>query len=110
MKPEEDKTLASIGKLLNETLRKDEQGLLEEWMALQAKTSGRRMTASEEKQLETRMPASFWQILRAGHPEGGDDISKPEWSGVRDFLSPALQPRAPGPVRRPSKRPCSSSR
>ncbi|HUE24909.1 MAG TPA: STAS domain-containing protein [Bryobacteraceae bacterium] len=85
--------MPKIGKLLYETLRKDEQGLLKEWIALQAKASGRRMSAAEERQLEAQS-TEFLATLRQATQEDGDDISKPEWSAVRDFLTQLSTSRA----------------
>lgn len=85
--------MATIGKLLNESLRKDEQGLLDQWTALQAKASSRRMSAAEEKQLQTQS-REFLAALREAAQQDADDISKPEWNGVRDFLSQLSSSRA----------------
>jgi rsbT co-antagonist protein RsbR len=78
---------------LHDTLRKDQESLLKEWIALQAKTSGRRMSAIEEKQLETHC-GEFLAILQQATQDGGDDISKSEWTGARDFLAQLSAARA----------------
>jgi rsbT co-antagonist protein RsbR len=85
--------LPSIGNRLHDTLRKDQESLLKEWIALQAKTSGRRMSAIEEKQLETHC-GEFLAILQQATQDGGDDISKSEWTGARDFLAQLSAARA----------------
>ena len=78
---------------MHDTLRKDQESLLKEWIALQAKTSGRRMSAIEEKQLETHC-GEFLAILQQATQDGGDDISKSEWTGARDFLAQLSAARA----------------
>jgi rsbT co-antagonist protein RsbR len=83
--------LADIGKVLNDTLQKDEQGLLNEWIALQAKASGRRFT--EEKQLQTQC-REFLRSFREAAQSHSDDISTPAWAGVRDFLTQLSTTRA----------------
>lgn len=85
--------MLDTGNRLHEIIRKDEEGLLKDWIALQANTSGRRMTAVEEKQLQTNA-GEFLAMMRQASQEGGYDISKPEWSGVRDFLTQLSAARA----------------
>ena len=85
--------MAKIATMLNEALQKDEEGLLREWTALQLKASGRRTTAAEEKQLETDS-REFLSSLRRAVDRDGDDISKSEWDGARDFLADLSAARA----------------
>jgi rsbT co-antagonist protein RsbR len=87
--------LPKIGKLLNETLRNDEQGLLKEWIGLQAKAWGRRMSGAEEKQLETHC-REFLTAIGEATWQDGDDLSKPEWAAARDFLTRLSASRAKG--------------
>jgi rsbT co-antagonist protein RsbR len=85
--------LPSTGNRLHETLEKNAESLLNEWIALQKKAPGRRIGATEEKQLEAHC-REFLQILRQATEAGGDDISKPEWGAARDFLSRVSASRA----------------
>ncbi|HXM44855.1 MAG TPA: STAS domain-containing protein [Bryobacteraceae bacterium] len=85
--------MPATAKLLNDTLRNDDGDLLNEWIALQTKTSGRRMSAADEKHLATNC-REFLASLREAAQNDGDDISKSEWSGIRDFLAQFSASRA----------------
>lgn len=85
--------MSSTGNRLHDTLQRHEGGLLKEWTDLQKKTTGRRMGATEEKQLESHC-REFLQILRQATEGGGEDISKPEWAAAREFLAQISAARA----------------
>jgi rsbT co-antagonist protein RsbR len=85
--------LPSKGNSLLNALRTDEEGLLKEWVDLQAKTSGRRMSPSEEKQIQAHC-REFLYILRQATQSGGDDISKAEWAAARELLAQISASRA----------------
>jgi len=85
--------LATTENRLHDALVKHEAVLLKDWIASQAKASGRPMTAAEGQQLEARC-SGFLELLRQATREGGDDIMKPEWSAARDFLTQLSAARA----------------
>jgi len=78
---------------LHETLQKNGQSILREWIAQQSKTSGRPMSASQEKQLEGEC-REFLSVFGQAIQTGADDISRPEWKGARDFLTQLSASRA----------------
>lgn len=78
--------------LLNDTLQKHEEDLLREWTALQAKSSGRPPSATEEKHLQAQCREFLGGLRQAA--QQGDDISKPAWAGIRDLLTQLSGSRA----------------
>lgn len=81
------------GNRLHDTLRKDEEKLLQDWLAVQGKGSGRHLTASEERQRHTES-RDFLALLRRASETGEEDISRPSWSELRDFLAHLSTSRA----------------
>ncbi len=83
----------NLGNLLYDTLRRDEESLLRDWIAGQVKTHARQMSAAEEKQLGTHC-REFLEVFRHAVQSGADDITKPEWSATRDMLGQLSASRA----------------
>jgi len=84
--------LSGTVSLLNDTLQKHEEDLLREWTALQAKSSGRPPSATEEKHLQAQCREFLGGLRQAA--QQGDDISKPAWAGIRDLLTQLSGSRA----------------
>jgi rsbT co-antagonist protein RsbR len=83
----------NLENLLHDTLRRDEESLLRDWIAGQVKTHGRQMSAAEEKQLVAHC-REFLEVFRQAIQSGADDIAKPEWSAARDMLGQLSAARA----------------
>ena len=79
---------------LHETVHKHEDQLLKDWLAMLSKSTGRRAGAAEEKQLAV-YSRDFLAALQKALQHGNlDDISKPEWTEVRELLSRISASRA----------------
>ena len=79
---------------LPEILTRDQDSLLKEWLSLQSAASPRRLNATEEKQLASESREFVSVFLKAAHSRNLTDITKPEWTPVREFLSAASATRA----------------
>src|SRR5579862_3613972 len=78
---------------LHTTIQKHQDAIMEDWRNQQMKVVGRRMSASEENQL-TSACRDFLTALREATQSGVSDISKPEWSSMRDLLTALSSSRA----------------
>ena len=79
---------------LSGILATHEDSLVDQWISLQMAASSRRLNAAEEKQLATSS-REFLSVLRAAAQSGNEtDITKPEWSQAREFLTELSASRA----------------
>ena len=79
---------------LHDAIRKHEGKLLADWLAQQSSAVGRRMTAAEEKQLETHSREFLTALRQATEHGGSRDTMTPEWANVRDLLGRMSASRA----------------
>ena len=79
---------------LSGILATHEDSLVAQWISLQMAASSRRLNTAEEKQLATSS-REFLSVLRAAAQSGNEtDITKPEWSQAREFLTELSASRA----------------
>jgi len=71
---------------LYQIIDKYQDRLLADWIALQSKATGRRMTVSEEKQLETHSREFLAALQQAVQDGVGSETLTPEWANVRELL------------------------
>lgn len=70
-----------------EILANHEDTVLKEWMSVQTSGTGRKLTASDERQLHAN-GREFLAALRVAMQSGTvTDVEKTEWTQARDFLS-----------------------
>lgn len=86
--------MSVIQSRLSEILASHEDEILREWISRQAAASPRALGTADENQLK-RTCREFLSLFRSGAAaEKLDDIGKPEWSAVREFLSDLSAARA----------------
>lgn len=79
---------------LPEIIARHEKDLLSEWMRLQRGSLALRPDSLSERQLETNSQDFVRTLTEALSREAGSDLSRPEWSGMRDLLDELSRQRA----------------
>src|SRR5207237_7913204 len=79
---------------LPEILTRYQDSLFKDWISLQSAASPRRLSATEERQLASESREFVSVFLKAAQTGNLTDITKPEWTPVREFLTAASASRA----------------
>ncbi len=79
---------------LSQLIHKQQSALFDEWIASQLKDSPETLGRMSERELRDESREFLARLARALTSANGDDVSAPEWSGVRDLLNHLSQSRA----------------
>ena len=86
--------MPSTDNKLHQTISQHHDSVLRDWISLQTQSASRRMSASEEKQLEAHSREFLGALRQAVQGGVGRDTLTPEWANVRELLSRISATRA----------------
>src|SRR5436309_2125738 len=86
----QQETSTTVADILNQ----QEESILEEWVSLQLRAAGRRLSPADERALRANSGDFLTAFAHAARNDGFADLNSAQWLGVRDVLKRVSSSRA----------------